>query len=209
MSTSFTVPSRPFPSTTTDRSPILHTCQSCLTIVSSSPFLFSFLLLLLSSAWLSVSVSFFLCVLLFLRMVKHNNIIPGQHFHKDWQRYVKTWFNQPAKKQARRVARLAKVCREHTRLKTNRRKQKKRKEHSTIPLRWTQRRTHPNQPEWCISTIDQSTQTLIRFLFPFLLLMLPPLFPLLFFVLIGQGFCSSSSWCSPPHRSWSNQQVQR
>lgn len=42
-------------------------------------------------------------------MVKHNNIIPGQHFHKDWQRYVKTWFNQPAKKQARRVARLAKA----------------------------------------------------------------------------------------------------
>lgn len=38
-------------------------------------------------------------------MVKHNNIIPNQHFRKDWQRYVRTWFNQPAKKQARRVAR--------------------------------------------------------------------------------------------------------
>jgi len=42
-------------------------------------------------------------------MVKHNNIIPGQHFHKDWQRRVRTWFDQPAKKQARRAARLAKA----------------------------------------------------------------------------------------------------
>jgi len=39
-------------------------------------------------------------------MVKHNNIIPNQHFRKDWQRYVKTWFNQPAKKASRRSARL-------------------------------------------------------------------------------------------------------
>jgi len=42
-------------------------------------------------------------------MVKHNNQIPNQHFHKDWQRYVRTWFNQPAKKVARRAARLAKA----------------------------------------------------------------------------------------------------
>jgi len=42
-------------------------------------------------------------------MVKHNNIIPNQHFRKDWQRYVKTWFNQPAKKEARRSARLARA----------------------------------------------------------------------------------------------------
>jgi len=42
-------------------------------------------------------------------MVKHNNQVPNQHFHKDWQRYVKTWFNQPAKKVARRNARLAKA----------------------------------------------------------------------------------------------------
>jgi large subunit ribosomal protein L13e len=42
-------------------------------------------------------------------MVKHNNIIPNQHFHKDWQRYVRTWFNQPAKKESRRSKRLAKA----------------------------------------------------------------------------------------------------
>jgi len=39
--------------------------------------------------------------------VKHNNQVPNQHFHKDWQRYVRTWFNQPAKKEGRRAHRLA------------------------------------------------------------------------------------------------------
>lgn len=42
-------------------------------------------------------------------MVKHNNVIPNQHFRKDWQRYVRTWFDQPAKKVARRKARDAKA----------------------------------------------------------------------------------------------------
>jgi len=42
-------------------------------------------------------------------MVKHNNIVPNQHFHKHWQRHVRTWFDQPAKKQSRRSARLAKA----------------------------------------------------------------------------------------------------
>eukprot|EP00466_Bigelowiella_natans_P000080 jgi/Bigna1/32868/e_gw1.1.238.1 len=42
-------------------------------------------------------------------MVKHNNIIPNAHFRKDWQRYIKTWFDQPAKKKARRAARDAKA----------------------------------------------------------------------------------------------------
>ena len=42
-------------------------------------------------------------------MVKHNNIIPNQHFRKDWQRYVRTWFDQPAGKSRRRAARLAKA----------------------------------------------------------------------------------------------------
>jgi large subunit ribosomal protein L13e len=42
-------------------------------------------------------------------MVKHNNVIPNGHFHKDWQRYVKTWFGQPAQKKARREARVAKA----------------------------------------------------------------------------------------------------
>jgi len=42
-------------------------------------------------------------------MVKHNNQVPNQHFHKDWQSFVRTWFNQPAKKVARRQARVAKA----------------------------------------------------------------------------------------------------
>jgi large subunit ribosomal protein L13e len=37
--------------------------------------------------------------------MKHNNIIHNNHFHKNWQRYIKTWFDQPAKKVARRAAR--------------------------------------------------------------------------------------------------------
>jgi hypothetical protein len=40
--------------------------------------------------------------------MKHNNQIPNGHFHKDWQRYVRTWFNQPGRKKRRRVARLQK-----------------------------------------------------------------------------------------------------
>jgi len=43
--------------------------------------------------------------------VKHNNQVPNAHFHKDWQRYVRTWFNQPSKKVARRTARLEKAKR--------------------------------------------------------------------------------------------------
>jgi len=42
-------------------------------------------------------------------MVKHNNIVPNEHFHKDWARRVKTWFNQPARKKRRRQARLTKA----------------------------------------------------------------------------------------------------
>jgi len=44
-------------------------------------------------------------------MVKHNNIIPNVHFHKQWERFVKTWFDQPAKKKSRRLARQAKAAR--------------------------------------------------------------------------------------------------
>eukprot|EP00294_Goniomonas_avonlea_P017927 CAMPEP_0114567480 /NCGR_PEP_ID=MMETSP0114-20121206/15503_1 /TAXON_ID=31324 /ORGANISM="Goniomonas sp, Strain m" /LENGTH=70 /DNA_ID=CAMNT_0001754071 /DNA_START=70 /DNA_END=278 /DNA_ORIENTATION=+ len=40
--------------------------------------------------------------------MKHNNVIPNQHFRKYWQRYVKTWCNQPARKHRRRDARLKK-----------------------------------------------------------------------------------------------------
>jgi len=41
--------------------------------------------------------------------MKHNNVIPNGHFKKDWQNYVKTWFNQPARKTRRRVARQKKA----------------------------------------------------------------------------------------------------
>eukprot|EP00271_Cylindrocystis_brebissonii_P012412 TRINITY_DN30934_c0_g1_i1.p1 TRINITY_DN30934_c0_g1~~TRINITY_DN30934_c0_g1_i1.p1 ORF type:complete len:208 (-),score=56.02 TRINITY_DN30934_c0_g1_i1:391-1014(-) len=44
-------------------------------------------------------------------MVRHNNVVPNQHFKKDWQSYVKTWFNQPARKKRRRNAREAKAVR--------------------------------------------------------------------------------------------------
>lgn len=42
-------------------------------------------------------------------MVKHNNVVPNGHFKKHWQNYVKTWFNQPARKTRRRVARQKKA----------------------------------------------------------------------------------------------------
>ncbi|XP_068645680.1 large ribosomal subunit protein eL13z-like [Aristolochia californica] len=42
-------------------------------------------------------------------MVKHNNVVPDGHFKKHWQKYVKTWFDQPARKQRRRIARQKKA----------------------------------------------------------------------------------------------------
>merc|ERR1739838_1180813 len=41
---------------------------------------------------------------------KRNNILANAHFHKDWKRRVKTWFNQPARKARRSEARLAKAA---------------------------------------------------------------------------------------------------
>eukprot|EP00246_Nothoceros_aenigmaticus_P006602 TRINITY_DN195_c0_g2_i1.p1 TRINITY_DN195_c0_g2~~TRINITY_DN195_c0_g2_i1.p1 ORF type:complete len:207 (+),score=35.21 TRINITY_DN195_c0_g2_i1:50-670(+) len=41
--------------------------------------------------------------------MKHNNVVPNGHFKKDWQKYVRTWFNQPARKKKRRVARQRKA----------------------------------------------------------------------------------------------------
>ena len=38
-------------------------------------------------------------------MVKHNNVVPNNHFHKDWARRVKTWFQQPIQKKIRREKR--------------------------------------------------------------------------------------------------------
>jgi len=42
-------------------------------------------------------------------MGKGNNMIPNAHFHKWWQRHVKTWFNQPARKFRRRQNRIKKA----------------------------------------------------------------------------------------------------
>jgi len=47
--------------------------------------------------------------------MRGNYAIPDGHFHKDWQRFVRTWFNQPAKKSARRAARVAKAKAVHPR----------------------------------------------------------------------------------------------
>merc|ERR1712211_184227 len=37
--------------------------------------------------------------------------VPNGHFHKDWQNYVRTWFNQSARKIRRRGARIARAAR--------------------------------------------------------------------------------------------------
>jgi len=37
-------------------------------------------------------------------------MIPNGHFHKDWQRFVRCWFNQPARKQRRRDRRKKKAA---------------------------------------------------------------------------------------------------
>ncbi|XP_074273759.1 large ribosomal subunit protein eL13z [Silene latifolia] len=42
-------------------------------------------------------------------MVRHNNVVPNAHFKKHWQNYVRTWFNQPARKTRRRLARQKKA----------------------------------------------------------------------------------------------------
>jgi len=40
---------------------------------------------------------------------RHNNVLHGNHFRKDWQRRVKTWFDQPGRKLRRRRARASKA----------------------------------------------------------------------------------------------------
>ena len=42
-------------------------------------------------------------------MGKGNNMIPNAHFHKYWQKHVKTWFNQPARKKRRHQNRVRKA----------------------------------------------------------------------------------------------------
>jgi large subunit ribosomal protein L13e len=43
--------------------------------------------------------------------MKHNNVIPNAHFHKQWAKFVKTWFDQPSKKIKRRAIREGKAKR--------------------------------------------------------------------------------------------------
>ncbi|EMR09999.1 hypothetical protein PNEG_01757 [Pneumocystis murina B123] len=43
--------------------------------------------------------------------IKHNNMLPNQHFRKHWQKRVRTWFNQPGRKLRRRKARQEKAAR--------------------------------------------------------------------------------------------------
>eukprot|EP01110_Echinostelium_bisporum_P002883 TRINITY_DN17123_c0_g1_i3.p3 TRINITY_DN17123_c0_g1~~TRINITY_DN17123_c0_g1_i3.p3 ORF type:complete len:213 (-),score=103.06 TRINITY_DN17123_c0_g1_i3:734-1372(-) len=42
-------------------------------------------------------------------MVKHNNVVPNVHFHKEWDRRVKTWFDQAGQKKRRSIQRLKKL----------------------------------------------------------------------------------------------------
>jgi len=44
-------------------------------------------------------------------MVKHNNRLIKSHFRKDWERHIKTWFNQPARKLKRRIKRQKRAAR--------------------------------------------------------------------------------------------------
>jgi len=41
---------------------------------------------------------------------RHNNVLHKNHFRKDWQRRVRTWFDQPGRKLRRRTARKTKAA---------------------------------------------------------------------------------------------------
>ena len=43
-------------------------------------------------------------------MVSHNNVLPNAHYSKGYFTHIKTWFNQPARHQRRRLARQAKAA---------------------------------------------------------------------------------------------------
>lgn len=43
-------------------------------------------------------------------MVGKNNVLPNAHYEKNHHAYIRTWFNQPARHQARRLARQAKAA---------------------------------------------------------------------------------------------------
>lgn len=43
--------------------------------------------------------------------MRHNNALPNSYLRKHWQNRVKTWFEQPARKKRRQLARKAKAAR--------------------------------------------------------------------------------------------------
>ena len=43
-------------------------------------------------------------------MTAGKNVLPNAHYEKNHHAYVRTWFNQPARHQARRLARQAKAA---------------------------------------------------------------------------------------------------
>ena len=42
--------------------------------------------------------------------MKHNNVLPNAHFKKDWDKRVKTWFDQAGQKRRRRLLRKEKAA---------------------------------------------------------------------------------------------------
>ena len=42
------------------------------------------------------------------KMVRGKDVLPNSHYHKNWQSFVKTWFNQPFKKIERKQRRVQK-----------------------------------------------------------------------------------------------------
>jgi large subunit ribosomal protein L13e len=41
--------------------------------------------------------------------MKHNNVLANVHLRKHWSKFVKTWFNQPARKHRRAISRQVKA----------------------------------------------------------------------------------------------------
>lgn len=50
------------------------------------------------------------CFVLEIMAPMRNGVIPNAHFKKHWERWVRTWFNQPGKKKTRRTKRLKKAA---------------------------------------------------------------------------------------------------
>jgi large subunit ribosomal protein L13e len=41
---------------------------------------------------------------------RYNNVLHANHFRKQWQTRVKTWYDQPGAKKSRRIAREKKIA---------------------------------------------------------------------------------------------------